>query len=249
MLNVNPLSNYRFKYVDGLELTILGDETLSIAAGQCRDSDDTFQIVSDDAITVSNTFAGVNGLDQGTVAASTLYAVYLIGDLVGANLPAGLLSLSSTSPLMPYGYNAARLLGWVRTDGTSDFLAGKFYGHSGERVFMYDAPLATPITSGAATTYTAVDLVGLVPNEDGLPVIVGFDMTPAAASRIMSLQPFGGTGNEVSITSQVTAVQVTGNVEVLAGLDHGVAALNYKWSAGGGDAVALNVAGYRYSLS
>ena len=71
MLNVNPLSNYRFKYVDGLELTILGDETLSIAAGQCRDSDDTFQIVSDDAITVSNTFAGVNGLDQGTVAAST----------------------------------------------------------------------------------------------------------------------------------------------------------------------------------
>lgn len=249
MLNVNPLSFYRFKYVNGLELAITGDETVTIAAGQCRDADDNFQVISEDTITVTNTVNGVNGLDTGDVANNTLYAVYLIADLIGANVPAGLMSLASNAvPLMPYGYNAYRLLGWVRTDATADNLAGKFYGHGSERVFMYDVHLATAITAGAATTYTAVSLANAVPAEDSLPVIVGVDMTPSAAGRIMSLQPYGGTGDEVSLTGQVATVHVTGNVEVLAGLNSGVPSINYKWSAGGGDAVALTVAGYRYSL-
>jgi hypothetical protein len=141
-----------------------------------------------------------------------------------------------------------RKIGYLRTDGTSDFLLGYWSGSSNERIFMYDAPIATAVTAGASTTDAAVSLATFVPAVAGLPVYMFFDLTPAAASRILTLKPYGAVGAPWTVTSQVTAVHMTGVALVQAQLLVGVPNIEYIWSAGGGDAVALSVAGYQYTI-
>lgn len=252
MANV-PYENFTdwFLYINGLEVT--NDSTtpnniINVASGQCRDSTDTYVITNTASVNVTKTTSGLAGLDTGTIAASTLYAVYIVGDAVTGLTTGAMISTNMTTPLLPYGYNVFRKIGYVRTDGSSNFLKGYWSGNNNSRLFMYDAPIATSITAGAATSYTALTLATFVPAIQNTPVWIAFDMTPAAASRIMSLHPFGATGDAVSITSQVTGVHVTGNVLVQARLDSGAPKIEYKWSAGGGDAVALNVAGYQFYI-
>jgi len=240
-----------FLYINGLELSndaTNPDEIVNIAAGQCRDSTDVFQMNSDAVIAVNNTLSGLNGLDTGTVAASTLYAVYLVSDPVTLQDTGAILSTSLTGPVMPFGYSAFRLIGFVRTDATSDFLLGYWSGNNNARLFMYDAPIATAITAGAATTDTAVTLATFVPAIDKIPVWIKYAMTPAAASRTLTLKTFGAVGDMYQATSQVTSVVVRGSALIVSALDSGAAKIEYLWSAGGGDAVALNVAGYQFYI-
>lgn len=85
------------------------------------------------------TVSGVNGLDTGSEAANTWYAVHVIaGDgqttvtdptANNSQFPcqrravkqAGLLSLSGTAPTLPPGYSRFRRVGWVRNNGSSNF--------------------------------------------------------------------------------------------------------------------------------
>jgi len=250
-----PVNSLQFgqepwKYLNGLKISNDGttpDEIIDIAVGSCLDSTGVYQIEVDAALEVSNIVSGIGGLDTGSVAANTLYKVYLVADPVKLQPVGAVISVSATAPSLPAGYSIFRLIGYVATDATSDFLLGFWTaGNSSARLFMYDAPQATTITAGGATSYTAVSLAAFVPAVDNTPVWIAYDMTPAAASRIMSLQPFGAVGDAFKATSQVTAVHLTGNALVLAKLNSGAPSIEYAWSAGGGDAVALNVAGYEW---
>lgn len=69
------------------------------------------------SVTPSLAVSGVNGLDTGTSAASTWYAVWVIWNGTTA---AGLLSLSSTAPALPVGYTHKARVGWVRSDSTGN---------------------------------------------------------------------------------------------------------------------------------
>jgi hypothetical protein len=248
-MSVNlPIVNAPYLGVDGLQIAIVDDETATIQAGRARNSSNENDIILTAAVTVSNLVNGINGLDTGTVAASTLYSLYLVGDSSLNNDPGVVLSLSASQPLLPVGYDMYRKIGYLRTDGTSDFLLGYWSGSSNERIFMYDAPIATAVTAGASTTDAAVSLATFVPAVAGLPVYMFFDLTPAAASRILTLKPYGAVGAPWTVTSQVTAVHMTGVALVQAQLLVGVPNIEYIWSAGGGDAVALSVAGYQYTI-
>ena len=159
-----------------------------------------------------------------------------------------MLSLSYTAPVMPFGYSAFALIGYAVTDSSAHFLKGYWTaGNSTSRLFMYDAPQATAITAGAATTYTAIDLSALVPTADNLPVWVSSAFTPGAASRTLKLQPTGATGDAVTITGQVTSVVVSSNSLVLAKLSSAVPKVSYIVS-NAGDAAAINVAGYQFFI-
>ncbi len=248
-MSVNiPIVNAPYLEVDGLEIAVVDDETATIQAGRARNSTNENDIILNAAVTVDNTENGLNGLDTGTVAASTLYSLYLVGDSTQNNAAGAVLSLSATQPLLPVGYDMYRKIGYLRTDGTSDFLLGYWSGSSNERIFMYDAPIATAVTAGASTTDAPVSLATFVPAVAGLPVYMYYDLTPAAASRVLTLKPYGAVGAPWTVTSQVTAVHMTGVALVQAQLLVGVPNLEYIWSAGGGDAVALNVAGYQYTI-
>lgn len=71
------------------------------------------------SVTISTASTGANGLDSGTVAASTFYSVWAIYN-AGSATTAGLLSTSATSPTLPSGYAYQARLGWVLTDGSAN---------------------------------------------------------------------------------------------------------------------------------
>lgn len=71
---------------------------------------------------------GANGLDTGSLAANTWYAVWWIYN-PSTGVDAGLVSLSGTSPTMPSGYTFKRRSGWKLTDGSGHFYRTKQQGN------------------------------------------------------------------------------------------------------------------------
>jgi hypothetical protein len=255
-------------------LTVSNDATtpntkLNVSAGIARDSNNVMDLTVGSTNTnfeggyvvsplvLDATTTGVNGLDTGSLGASSVYAVFLIGDSsfqqttgVIATL-ANLASGSAPSPLMPAGYDSQRLIGYAVTNGSSNFLLMNVAGTAHERIFRYDAPIATAITAGNATTYTAVNLRAFVPNVNNLPVALNFAFTPGAASRTLNFTPGNGVGDAILITGQVTSVVVSDQVMVFAQpttiSSVSTPTVDYKVS-NSGDAVAVLVAGFTFFL-
>lgn len=242
--------NLPFLYINNMIASWASNTTLSITAGQCRDSTNVDDIVVNATATLNTAVTGLNGLDTGVLLASKMYAIYAISDITANPLnPAGyLMSLSMTAPLLPFGYGAYRLIGYWSTDASVHLLLGYISAtNSSSRTFTYDAVQATAITAGAATTYTAIDLTNLVPVVDNTPVSLLVNFIPGAASRTANLQPTGATGDAILITGQVTSVHVTQTVSVLAKLSSAAPKVSYKVS-NAGDAVAISVLGFSYAV-
>jgi|GEM_PF-1318997 len=250
---------YPFSYMNGLQIS--NDATtpntlLDIGSGVCIDSTDTFQMINNGSIVINAATNGLNGLDTGSLAASKVYAVYLVSDPVSLQPIGAMISLNATTPLMPFSYSAFKLIGYVATDSSFHFLLGYWTAGEGNsrRIFMYDAPQATAVTAGAQTSYTNVDLtkwVPLPPTGGNRPVWIATNFAPNAAADTLKLQPGNATGDAVTITAAVAAgtAHVTRNDFLLA---QTVAistvpspTINYKVSSGS-DAVAINVAGYEW---
>jgi hypothetical protein len=252
--NAFPFSSFIPFYVNGLGISndvTTPNSILDVGVGSIVDYTGTYQMVVKSPLTVSSAFAGVGGLDSGTVAASTMYQIYLISDPVSNNPISLLLStaLSAVGPLMPFGYSAYALLGHAATDSSSHFLSGYWSdSDSAYRVFTYDAPQATSVTAGTATTYTGVDLSALVPHFNNVPVMIASSFIPGnAAGDTLKMQGYNSTGDAVIITGQVTTVHVTTNSLVLAQLNTAAPSIKYKVT-NAGDTAALNVAGYSWNL-
>lgn len=247
-MSVNiPAVNAAYLNVSNLEITILGDETLSVAAGSARNSSNLNDIVLDAAVTVSNLVSGINGIDTGTVTASKVYALYLVGDSTQNSATGAMLSLNQTSPQLPGDYDMYRKIGYVVTDGSSDFYMGYFYGSANDRMFVYDAPIATAVTAGNSATYAAVTLTTLVPSQQNVPVLFELDWTANAAADTLELQPFSATGDTYRAIAGVAGATAHTILypTVMAQLDSGAPKVNYKVSAG---TVAIDVSGFSYSI-
>jgi len=248
-MSVNiPIVNKAYLAVSGLQISWASGTTLTVQAGSARNSTNVNDIVSSASVTINAAVIGINGIDAGALANSTLYGIYAVGDSTYNSTSGFMLSASLTAPTVPANYDMIRLIGYVRTSGAAAMLLGYWSGSANDRMFSYDAPIATAITAGAATTDTEVILDTFVPPTQGLEVLINYVMTPAAASRTLTLKPYGATGVFFQATSQVTSIVVRGTALVQAQLNAGKPSLEYLWSAGGGDAVALNVAAYNYSI-
>jgi len=116
-------------------------------------------------LTADITVSGAGGLDTGSEAPNTWYAVYVIGDTTGVNTPKALLSASFTSPTLPAGYDKSRRIFAVRNDGSSNIR--KFYCQSKDsqrRVFwdsLYTSLRA--LNNGASLTFATIDLSAYAP--------------------------------------------------------------------------------------
>lgn len=240
-----------FNFVTGLGISnnaTTPNTKLNVATGSILDSTGTFQLTLSSAVIIDATTTGLNGLDTGALAASTVYAVHVIADPITGQETGCMLSTSTTAPLMPFGYSAFALIGYVVTSAGSVFLKGLWSAGSygGPRVFMYDAPQATAITAGADTSYTAIDLSAIVPaTSTQRGVYINSAFTPGAASRTLKLQPTGNTGDAITITGQVTAVIVTTQSYLFARISSSLPKISYV-VANAGDAAAINVAGYDF---
>lgn len=251
-----PVSSVQYgqspwQYANGLAISnnaTTPNTLLNVATGSILDSTGVSQLELNSAVVINAASNGLNGLDTGTFAASKVYAVYLVADPVTLQETGAMISLSLTGPLLPFGYSAYALIGFATTDSSAHFLPGYWTaGNSSRRSFVYDAPQATAVTAGNATSYTAVALTALVPTIENTPVSIAYAFTPGAASRALNLTPGNATGNAVTITGQVTSVVVSGNASVFARVTSSVPEVDYKVS-NSGDAVALNVAGYDFFI-
>jgi len=250
MVNL-PIVNAPYLSVNGLEISIVSNSLATINAGRARNSTNESDIILNSTVTLNTANRGLNGIDTGVITVSILYSLYLIGDSSLNNEAGVILSFDDSSPLLPAGYDMFRKIGYLRSDNAAHLTLGYFSGSSNERVFTYDSPQLTLVTAGNATSYTAVALTAggssLVPLVQNTLVTINYDFNPGAASRNLRLTSGNGSGGEVTITGQVASVHVTGNAQLVSRVNSDIPLIYYAVS-NSGDAVAITVGGYRYTI-
>lgn len=186
----NALSNL---YVNGCQVSVLTNNTVSVNAGQVRDSTDSFDILLKQPILLNFLANGANGLDTGTIAPSTPYYVFDLYDQTQANPPACLASLSKDSPIMPASngvtYSQFRCVGWVLTDSSSNLLPFVQTGNSNVQHYQWYSPIVV-LNSGNATAYTDISLQTAIPSAIGFygKVQLQADFIPAAVADTFSVK-------------------------------------------------------------
>jgi len=206
-LNGIPVQNLPFLYDNNLLDSYISTTSLGLSGGQCRDDTNTVDMILNNALTISGSSVGVNGLDTGTLANTTWYYMFLISDPVTANPTAALLSASRTAPLLPFGYSAKRYIGSWLTDGSAHFIKMIKYGNSGYRRCWWDvAP--NVLSAGVASSFTTLSLIAGVPPTLQTLVTFNASVTPTAAGNSASLRPTGSTsgGRYATISGSVAAV-------------------------------------------
>lgn len=265
----DPIYGLPHLYISGLNISVASTTVLAIAPGQARDSNDNIDMPVgfpdlqnnvnppvlfqnyQQPLLVNSAIVGANGLDAGTLAASTQYAIYLIGDSRGYNIVAGLLSLTSNAfPLIPVGYDSFRLLGFIETDGSSHFV---YATHKPQNLVgalaYYNSPPISVLSGGNATTFTAIDLTtnSAIPTTTLPNIIVELLVTfiPLAIGDVVEFRPTGSTATAglVTITGVAAGVAQTQYIQVIAGVGSSKPEIDYLVSVSG-DSVSVSVAGW-----
>lgn len=239
-------------YLNGCDIAWASNTTLTVASGIARDSTNVYDMQNKNTITVSTAFSGVNGLDTGTVAANTWYAVYLIYD-TSRQLPAAtVLSTSASQPRMPSAsnvtYSAFRRVGWVRTDGSSNLLNFVQAGTQTSRFYQWDASRSV-LAGGSATTFTAVNLSAGAPAQQN-EVALTLQYTPSAAANTTSLRPTGSAvaaaSSPVLLKSSTAAQLIIPSVRIIPRVTGGNASIDYVVTAS--DSLTILVTGFADNL-
>jgi len=176
---------------------------VNILKGSCRDSTGIHTIKIEVTKTVDITVSGAGGLDTGSEAADTWYAVYVIDDTGGTNSPAGLFSADDETPTLPNGYNVFRRIGWVRNNSSSDFWEFSQKGKSSSRVYYHleNNTNLQALSDGNATTWTDVDLSSFAPSTCNDVILqVGFKTgSSGEQGDIVSLRMKGSSKQKINI--------------------------------------------------
>lgn len=254
---VYPVISAPNLYINGFEIKKASNTSLTIGAGECRDSNNVVDLILNTSadvdpliyvtapLTLTITTVGANGVDA-TATASTVYKVFIIGSSQNQKPIACIATnAANAAPVMPFGYDSSRLVGYFVLNASTNVILSYISGTSDNRYFTFDVPQATAITAGNATAYTAVTLTTLVPAVDNLKVKVFSALTPSAAGRGVFLQGANSVGDAVVNLGQVTSVVLNSYSDVLAQLVTSTPRINYKVS-NASDAVALSVAGFEF---
>ena len=203
------------------------DHDLDIAVGYATDYGNAVVMELTTAITkqIDATWAvGTNagGLDTGAVAASTGYGVYLIrrSDTgVVDVLFSTDMSAAGSSVTMPTNYDQKRLIGWVRTDGSSNILS---FLQSGD-YFRLQGDVVQEVSDATITANTYETLTMTVPPMSEALCYTGFSNTAeTGGSMHVWLKTKGAadsalSGDEVilRVTTGTTPDEMTAQTTVL----------------------------------
>ena len=133
-----------------------------------QDSNNNTRRVLGVNVTLNTASMGANGLDTGSIAANTWYAIYIIANYT-TNTVACLMSASFSSPTLPSGYTyASGPISVVRTNGSSQLIG--FYQRGTKWQYSVGSNLTglPQLASGAAgsittPTYVAIPLGSFLP--------------------------------------------------------------------------------------
>ena len=200
-----PMVNLGNLYVQGGALSFVSGTSITIAAGQFRDSTNVNDIVLSSAATIVASANGANGLDVGSLGNSTLYAVYVIGDSTDYNPTAGLLSASFSAPTLPAGYDMFRRIGCVLTSGAAAILD---FSQAG-RTMWYAAAVATAVTVGQSTTFALVNVSAMVPSTANSVILESVLTADAGGTRTAAFKASGSSSAAGQVITSSPASTVT----------------------------------------
>ena len=194
------------------------------------------------AVTINGAVVGANGIDTGSLGATKMYAVYLIGDSTSYQDPAAILSLSASSPQLPQGYDIYRRIGWAVTNSSSQFPVFYQHGKDSNRVYLYDVGIAE-LSGGSSATFANIDCSSSVP-VIATEALCDLLYTPDGATDVAEFRPGGSSASNgmVRIGTGVVAaqrVQAWLPIEVESSLP----VVEYKVTSG--DTLTVNVIGYK----
>lgn len=256
-------------YVQGLQLsaaTPTAATVVAIAPGAARDSTNSIDMVVglqnyfgidnpaqqflnyQPGLFINSVLNGANGLDYGAIAASTQYAIYLIGDSRNYNNTAAVLSLTSNiAPLLPSGYDSYRLIGFWSTDSSKNFVYATTKPQNIAGLLTYfNSPGVAVLSGGTSTTFAAIDLTtnAAVPTTTLPNIIVTLlvNFTPAADGDTVQFRPTGSaaTAGLPTITGITAGMAQSQYLQMIAGVGSSKPEIDYKVTSGS-DAVSVSV--------
>lgn len=271
----NPVQGYQipWRYIHGLELSILDGNLISIAVGQARDESNIMDMPVGDPnyvgittpeadaidpnanaplIIDANKVGVPNGISEGSLLPDSFYIVYLIGDAKFENPTAGLLSTGTNAftepPLLPVGYNTFRAIGFCKTDSNGDLdivMPTTQLVKEGKTFFN---PSNTPSLSGGnATSFTGVDLHSACPLGDLPNVVIQVLVTfiPSSSASYAQFRPTGSTfPNAVTFGAYSGGSPVVQRMELLCGVNaSNHTSIDYKVSSAA-DSLSFTVVGF-----
>lgn len=259
-----PIINARQAYINGLKLAYLTATTMTVTAGRCGNSTNENDIsiglplnvaatqtgvepvdAGTGTVTINTANNGAAGLDTGTIAINTFYAVYALGDSYGITGGSACISANLSAPILPSAYDMYFRIGFIKTDGSGNILAFRQDGCGLDRWMWYDAPIATSVTAGTSATYAPVDCTASLPA--ATPTMVNFycSFAPTGTNDKLVLVPGTSTSTLGYATLSGTGAAVAGNL--ICPTDAPVTdAIDYKVT---GTAVAIDVAAYLDQLA
>lgn len=236
-----PIEYAPFPYITGMKLSFNTTALIDVAAGQCLNSTKVNYIVIEDTVTINTALTGAGGLDQGTIANSTLYHVHAIGDSTQNNEGSALISTSATAPVLPFGYDMFLRIGSVKTDGSALVLAFGQTGNGATRRMTYDT-LIQVLNAGAATTFTNVDCSASVPASSAKAVVLQCAFTPATAgTNQLKLRRDGSASTNGSVQANGTVNAVVAQSQLFVPVAAGI--FEYLVT-NGSDAATINLSAY-----
>lgn len=262
-----PAVNAGTRYINGLQLAYLTATTMTVSAGSIRNSTNandinvglelnvaatqtgTLPIVpaATGAVTINTAINGAGGLDTGTMANSTFYAVYAIGNSFDPGQGSALISANLTTPSLPQGYNMFARIGYIKSSGAAAILPFRQDGTGLDRWMWYDASIATSVTAGASAAYAPVDASAALPTST--PTMVNWlcVFTPTAAGNKLVLTPGTSTSTNGYAQASGAVAAVVETVNLFCPTDSpNTDAIDYKVT---GSAVAINVQAYLDQLA
>jgi hypothetical protein len=172
--------------VYGLKMTWAGNRIISISSGSIKINGVLYHFTN--SLNVDLTMLGANGLDIGAIQANRIYYIHVLVNSSTQSFSA-IASLSGTTPTLPSGYDKFKLIGAIRTDGSSNLLRFRTIGNQSYRKLFWEDMIEAPgATSGPSpwntinlSSYTPLDLTKCVSID--MRFLVGAGVTSEAFIR------------------------------------------------------------------
>jgi len=239
----------------GFPIVVTSNTTLTVGPGVIRDWNNTqdinlggFDTATPIITTLNFSINGINGLDTGTIAASTVYTIFVINDIRGIHIPQVLASASRTAPVLPFGYNDFAIIGYAVTDSSSHLIILNICGNGPERVAYFDtAPVIFSGSAGGA--FAAKSLQHLAPAIDAMEVGVIFAFSAATAANSVAVRPTGSiaTAGVVIGSSDVVTVLQTFNEPVVTRLSGGYPSFDVATTSSS-DTLSASLYWFKYAI-
>ncbi len=232
----------------GLTMAYVSTTSFSVAIGTIGDSTFVSTMILAAATTKTTSTWAVGsaqgGLDTGAIAASTWYAVYLI-KRVDTNVVDVIYSTNSTSPALPVGYTLFRRIGWVRTNGSSQFVQWFQRG----RQFIWNTKVVDINAVTPANTTRNLVTVTLPPSVEGIFTVYG-----TASITVTNLQIGWTSISDVASTSANRDLFIGGTGTAAIGITYirinidGSSQIFYRSDVTTGTAITLLTQGWTDNL-